>query len=100
MLEAENGEEALRVAGGHREEIALVLTDVVMPRMGGRELTEQLRQRRPGIRVLYMSGYAASTIDDQDVIEPGTAFLRKPFTLADMLRKVRDVLDEVPVTRH
>lgn len=100
VLEAENGEEALRVAGGHREEISLVLTDVVMPRMGGRELTEQLRQRRPGIRVLYMSGYAASTIDDEDVIEPGTAFLRKPFTLADMLRKVRDVLDEVPVARH
>jgi len=100
VLEAENGEEALRVASGHNsDEIALVLTDVVMPRMGGRELTEKLRERRPGIRVLYMSGYAASTIDEQDVIEPGTAFLRKPFTLADMLRKVRDVLDEERVAR-
>jgi signal transduction histidine kinase/ligand-binding sensor domain-containing protein/CheY-like chemotaxis protein len=97
VLEAENGEEALRVATVHNtDDIALVLTDVVMPRMGGRELTEKLRQRRPGIRVLYMSGYAASTIDEQDVVEPGTAFLRKPFTLADMLRKVRDVLDNSP----
>ncbi len=100
VLEAENGEEALRVATHNDHQIALVLTDVVMPRMGGRELTEKLRQQLPGIRVLYMSGYAASTIDEQDVIEPGTAFLRKPFTLADMLRKVRDVLDETPVVRH
>ena len=92
VLEAEHGEEALRVAGEHGDEIPLVLTDVVMPKMGGRELVEQLRKVRPGIRVLYMSGYAAS-IDDQDVIEPGTSFLRKPFTLADMLRKVREVLD-------
>jgi signal transduction histidine kinase/ligand-binding sensor domain-containing protein/CheY-like chemotaxis protein len=101
VLEAENGEEALRLAIGHNaDDIALVLTDVVMPRMGGRELTEKLRIARPGIRVLYMSGYAASTIDEQDVVEPGTAFLRKPFTLADMLRKVRDVLDDQPATRH
>jgi signal transduction histidine kinase/ligand-binding sensor domain-containing protein/ActR/RegA family two-component response regulator len=99
VLEAENGEEALRVATVNDHNIALVLTDVVMPRMGGRELTEKLRQRLPGIRVLYMSGYAASTIDEQDVIEPGTAFLRKPFTLADMLRKVRDVLDNAPAVR-
>jgi len=101
VLEAENGEEALRVATGHdADHIALVLTDVVMPRMGGRELSEKLRLARPGIRVLYMSGYAASTIDEQDVVEPGTAFLRKPFTLAEMLRKVRDVLDDQPTVRH
>jgi len=101
VLEAENGEEALRVATGHNaDDIALVLTDVVMPRMGGRELSEKLREARPGIRVLYMSGYAASTIDEQDVVEPGTAFLRKPFTLAEMLRKVRDVLDDQPTVRH
>ncbi len=94
VLEAENGEEALRVATAYPGRIALVLTDVVMPRMGGREMAESLRELRPGIRVLYMSGYAASTIDEQDVVEPGTAFLRKPFTLAEMLRKVREVLDE------
>jgi DNA-binding NtrC family response regulator len=67
---------------------------VVMPKMGGRELIEALKRERPFIRVLYMSGYAASTIDEQDVVEPGTSFLRKPFALAEMLRKVREVLDE------
>ena len=98
VLEAEHGEAAVRVAREHQGDIALVLTDVVMPKMGGRELVERLRQDRPGIRVLYMSGYAAATIDEQDVVEPGTSFLRKPFALAEMLAKVREVLDE-PATR-
>jgi signal transduction histidine kinase/ligand-binding sensor domain-containing protein/CheY-like chemotaxis protein len=93
VLEAENGEEAVRLSEGYSGDIALVLTDVVMPRMGGRELIEELRRHRSQVRVLYMSGYAASTIDEQDVVEPGTAFLRKPFDLAEMLRKVREVLD-------
>ena len=77
----------------HGAEIQLVLTDVVMPKMGGRELVEQLRKVRPAIRVLYMSGYTAASIDEQDVVEPGTSFLRKPFALAEMLGKVREVLD-------
>jgi signal transduction histidine kinase/ligand-binding sensor domain-containing protein/CheY-like chemotaxis protein len=94
VLEAEHGEAALRVARQFKGVIALVLTDVVMPKMGGRELVEALKGDRPNVRVLYMSGYAASTIDEQDVIEPGTSFLRKPFALAEMLRKVREVLDE------
>jgi DNA-binding NtrC family response regulator len=93
VLEAEHGEVALRVAAAHDAEIALVLTDVVMPKMGGRELVEQLRKVRPGIRVLYMSGYTAASIDEQDVVEPGTSFLRKPFALAEMLGKVREALD-------
>ncbi len=95
VLEAEHGEEALAVARAHPAEIALVLTDVVMPKMGGRELVGQLRQARPAIRVLYMSGYTAASIDEQDVVEPGTSFLRKPFALAEMLGKVREVLDGV-----
>jgi CheY-like chemotaxis protein len=95
VLEAEHGEEALVVAREHGAEIQLVLTDVVMPKMGGRELVEQLRKVRPAIRVLYMSGYTAASIDEQDVVEPGTAFLRKPFALAEMLGKVREVLDGV-----
>ena len=93
VLEAEHGEEALVVAREHGAEIQLVLTDVVMPKMGGRELVEQLRKVRPAIRVLYMSGYTAASIDEQDVVEPGTSFLRKPFALAEMLGKVREVLD-------
>jgi signal transduction histidine kinase/ligand-binding sensor domain-containing protein/CheY-like chemotaxis protein len=95
VIEAEHGEEALRLAREHDAEIQLVLTDVVMPKMGGRELVEQLRKARPAIRVLYMSGYTAASIDEQDVVEPGTAFLRKPFALAEMLGKVREVLDGV-----
>ena len=95
VLEAEHGEEALRMARDHDAEIALVLTDVVMPKMGGRELVEQLRKVRPSIRVLYMSGYTAASIDEQDVVEPGTSFLRKPFALAEMLGKVREALDGV-----
>jgi ligand-binding sensor domain-containing protein/signal transduction histidine kinase/CheY-like chemotaxis protein len=94
VIEAEHGEQALVLAREHDGDIALVLTDVVMPKMGGRELVESLRLRRPRVRVLYMSGYAASTLDEQDVVEPGTAFLRKPFALAEMLRKVRTVLDD------
>jgi signal transduction histidine kinase/ligand-binding sensor domain-containing protein/CheY-like chemotaxis protein len=93
VLEAEHGEEALVVAREHDAEIAIVLTDVVMPKMGGRELVERLRHERPAVRVLYMSGYTAAGIDEQDVVEPGTAFLRKPFALAEMLSKVREVLD-------
>jgi len=93
VLEAEHGEDALQVANEHDAEIQIVLTDVVMPKMGGRELVENLRRTRSGIRVLYMSGYTAAGIDEQDVVEPGTAFLRKPFALAEMLSKVRDVLD-------
>ena len=102
VLEAEHGEEALVVAREHGAEIQLVLTDVVMPKMGGRELVEQLRKVRPAIRVLYMSGYTAASIDEQDVVEPGTSFLRKPFALAEMLGKVREVLDatRAPVVRH
>jgi CheY-like chemotaxis protein len=95
VLEAEHGEEAIRVARAHPADIALVLTDVVMPKMGGRELVEMLRKDRPAIRVLYMSGYTAASIDEQDVVEPGTSFLRKPFALAEMLGKVREVLDGV-----
>jgi signal transduction histidine kinase/ligand-binding sensor domain-containing protein/CheY-like chemotaxis protein len=97
VLEAEHGEEALVVAREHGADIAIVLTDVVMPKMGGRELVEQLRRERPAIRVLYMSGYTAAGIDEQDVVEPGTAFLRKPFALAEMLGKVREVLDATGV---
>jgi signal transduction histidine kinase/ligand-binding sensor domain-containing protein/CheY-like chemotaxis protein len=98
VIEAEHGEAALRVASQFAGTIGLVLTDVVMPKMGGRELVEALKKERPNVRVLYMSGYAASTIDEADVIEPGTSFLRKPFALAEMLRKVREVLDEVAPT--
>jgi CheY-like chemotaxis protein len=73
--------------------VDLLLTDVVMPGMSGRELAERLSLARPGTRVLFMSGYAADTMDRHGVTEGGQSFLPKPFTLDELARKLRDVLD-------
>jgi PAS domain S-box-containing protein len=93
VLPAGNGEEALRVAGEHEGEISLLLTDVVMPRMGGRELYERIRQQLPGIKVLYMSGYTDDAIVHHGVLEEGTAFLQKPYSPISLVRKVKEVLE-------
>ena len=71
----------------------LVLTDVVMPSMSGRELVQKLLAKYPHLRVLYMSGYTDDIITSGGVLEPGLAFLQKPFTPASLAQKVRDVLD-------
>ena len=68
-------------------------TDVVMPRMGGKELAERLTSEYPNIKVLFMSGYAADAISHHGQLEPGTNFLSKPFTRTAFAHKVRDVLD-------
>ena len=94
VLEAANGHEALSVAQEHAgEEIHLLLTDVVMPLMGGRELAERLKQIHPETRALYLSGYADDDIIGQCMLEPGTAFMQKPFTTAALPRTVRELLD-------
>jgi len=92
VLEAENGEAALRIAGGHQGSIDMLITDVVMPGMSGRELSKRLCQARSKTKVLYLSGYTEDAIMHQGVFETGTAFLQKPFTLQMLSRKVRDVL--------
>jgi signal transduction histidine kinase/integral membrane sensor domain MASE1/ActR/RegA family two-component response regulator len=92
VLEARNGLEALAVAEHQAGHIHLLLTDVVMPEMSGRALVESLRAIRPSIAVLYMSGYTDDAIVRQGVLEPGTAFLSKPFTLEILVRKVQEVL--------
>ncbi len=92
VLTAGDGEEALLTSAEHAGDIHLLLTDVVMPGMGGRVLAEALIKTRPALRVLYMSGYTDDAIVHHGVIDPGTHFLGKPFAGAELLRKVGEVL--------
>jgi len=93
VLEAQHGVEALRVCKKHSGPIHLMISDVVMPQMSGRELAGRLALRRPEMRVLYISGYPDNAIVHHGVLETGTAFLQKPFTLNALEYKVREVLD-------
>ncbi|HEX3821300.1 MAG TPA: PAS domain S-box protein [Candidatus Sulfotelmatobacter sp.] len=92
MLEAESGESGLSAAANHQGKIDLVITDVVMPGMSGRDLVKQLLHARPETKVLYLSGYTEDAIVSDGSIESGTAFLQKPFSLQNLSRKVREVL--------
>jgi PAS domain S-box-containing protein len=93
VLTAESGERAMEVAAGYPGTFDLLLTDVVMPGMNGRVLSEQLLPRQPGMKVLYMSGYTDTFIAGHGVLDPGTNLLHKPFTEEILIRKIREVLD-------
>jgi two-component system, cell cycle sensor histidine kinase and response regulator CckA len=93
VLEAENAEQALAVAGAHPGPIHLLVADVVMPGASGRELARRLEPTRPDTRVLYVSGYTDDAIVHHGMLEPGLNFLQKPFTPTALARKVREVLD-------
>ncbi|MGB7025606.1 MAG: PAS domain S-box protein [Candidatus Acidiferrales bacterium] len=93
VLAAENGEEAIRIAERQDRPIHLLLTDVVMPGMSGRELANNLAAKHPDMRVLYMSGYTSDSIVRHGVLEPGISFIEKPFAQEALMHKLREVLD-------
>ncbi len=93
-MEAPDGGKALLLCEKFKERIHLILTDVVMPGMSGRKLVERLKEIHPEMKVLYMSGYTDNAIVHHGVLEEGTNFIQKPFTLENLARKVREVLDK------
>jgi len=97
VLEASGGHEALRVLREHPGPIQLLLSDVIMPEMNGREVAERVRERRPGIKVLFMSAYSPAAIAHDGLLEEGAAFLRKPFEIGQLLKAVRRTLDAAGV---
>jgi len=92
LLEASNGAEALALAANYAEPIDLLLTDVVMPGMTGRELAGRLLETRPTVKVLFTSGYTAEAISHQEVLDAGAAYLPKPFTASQLALKIREIL--------
>lgn len=94
VLVVPDGDEALKLIEENQQPIHLMLTDVVMPGMSGRQLADKVKMLRPSIRILFMSGYTDDAIVHHGVLEEGTPFLEKPFTPVGLIRKVREVLDK------
>ena len=97
VFEAANGEEGIRIATEQAGAIDLVITDVVMPVMGGREMSTRLTAIRPGLKILFTSGYTDDVILNDVAMQPGTSFIQKPFTPDSLLPVVRAMLDRAPV---
>ena len=95
VLEAASGADALEIASNPAEHIDLLLTDVVMPRMGGRELARRFALGRPDTPILFLSGYTEEMVGDQGVLTPGANFMSKPFAPEELARRVREILDSV-----
>jgi CheY-like chemotaxis protein len=93
VLEASHGREALEVAAGHAGPIDLLITDVVMPLVSGKELAERLQAERPGVRVLFVSGYASEAVERHGVLAPDSRFLQKPIAPDALARAARELLD-------
>jgi two-component system cell cycle sensor histidine kinase/response regulator CckA len=93
VLEANGGEQAMELFTAHSERIDLLITDVVMPRMSGKEVADQLRNAHPETKVLFMSGYTDEAIVHHGIVDSHIAFIQKPFSENALTRKVREVLD-------
>jgi two-component system, cell cycle sensor histidine kinase and response regulator CckA len=93
VIEASRGDEALALLDEISTNIDALVTDVIMPGMGGRQLADRLQQERPGIKVLFLSGYTDDVLGHHGVLDAGTAFLQKPFSREALTRKLRQVLD-------
>jgi PAS domain S-box-containing protein len=96
VLQAVDGVQALEVAAAHKGTIEILVTDVVMPRLSGRELASRITAQRPDVKVLYISGYTDDSIFRHGVLEGGVAYLQKPFNLKAIAQKIREVLDGQP----
>jgi len=94
VLDACDGAQALGLSGHFRDNIDVLLTDVVMPGINGRELAERFKSARPGIAILYTSGYTDDVIAHRGVLDASVAYLPKPYTAGDLVAKVREVLKE------
>ena len=94
VIEAKDGEDAVRRFMDHKEEIDLLLLDVVMPRMNGKEAYEAIKKANPGVRVLFTSGYTGDVVLDKGVHDESINFISKPLSPDELLRKVRETLDK------
>jgi PAS domain S-box-containing protein len=97
VIDASDGMVAMQIALAHEGVIHLLLTDVIMPGMNGRELAQRIVEMRPNVKVLYMSGYTENVIGRNGTLDAGVRLLQKPFTLRDLKGKVRETLDSIPL---
>jgi len=97
VLAARQPQEAESICGEHGHRVDILLTDVIMPGMSGPELAKKMAESNSHIRVLYMSGYIDDSLLRQEIQEQGTAYLQKPFSPLSLAKKVREVLDSLPV---
>jgi two-component system, cell cycle sensor histidine kinase and response regulator CckA len=100
VMEAADGAIAIQIAVAHEGVIHLLLTDVIMPGMNGRELAQKISEIRPNTKVLYMSGYTENVVGRNGTLDAGIRLLQKPFTLRELRNRVREVLDAVPSSRE
>jgi PAS domain S-box-containing protein len=98
IIEASDGTEALEIAASYQGPIHLLITDVVMPRLSGREVATQMADQRPAMKVLYVSGYTDDTVFRHGVLEGGMEFLQKPFNMTSLAKKIREVLKSQPTS--